>query len=56
MYTYISQCGVITSSCEVAASMLLSKKEFMDIKAELVEDVLHNLRNLARLGRLGHTG
>ena len=31
------QCGVITSSCEVAASMLLSKEEFMKIKTELVE-------------------
>ena len=33
------QCGVITSSCEVAASMLLSKEEFMEIKTELVEGV-----------------
>mmetsp|Transcript_3860 Transcript_3860/g.5309 ORF Transcript_3860/g.5309 Transcript_3860/m.5309 type:complete len:1017 (-) Transcript_3860:1740-4790(-) len=44
-----NKCGVITSSCEVAASMLLSKEEFMSIKQELVQDVLHNLRNLARL-------
>jgi len=28
----------------------------MDIKQELVEDVLHNLRNLARLGRLWNGG
>lgn len=44
-----NKCGVITSSCEVAASMLLSKEEFMDIKKELVDDVLVNLRHLARL-------
>lgn len=44
-----NKCGVITSSCEVAASMLLSKEEFMSIKQELVQDVLQNLRNLARL-------
>ena len=31
---------MITSSCEVAASMLLSKEEFMDIKQELVEGTL----------------
>eukprot|EP01034_Spumella_vulgaris_P040033 gene40033-49501_t len=31
--------GVMTSSYEVAASMLLSKEEFMPIKAEIVEDV-----------------
>lgn len=55
VYQLSLQCGVITSSCEVAASMLLSKNEFMDIKQELVEDVLHNLRNLARLGRLRYS-
>ena len=35
-----NKCGVITSSCEVAASMLLSKEEFMDIKTELVEGIV----------------
>ena len=44
-----NKCGVITSSCEVAGSMLLSKKEFMDNKPEIVEDVLVQLRKLARL-------
>lgn len=44
-----NKCGVITSSAEVAASMLLSKQEFMAIKPELVEDVLAHLRELARL-------
>eukprot|EP01033_Poteriospumella_lacustris_P003883 gene3883-2760_t len=44
-----NKCGVITSSCEVMSSMLLSKSEFMAIKPELVEDVLVRLRHLARL-------
>jgi glutamate dehydrogenase len=39
---------VITSSCEVAASMLLSKQEFVGMKPELVSDVLEKLRYLAR--------
>lgn len=44
-----NKCGVITSSCEVAASMLLTNSEFMSIKEELVNDVLERLRVLARL-------
>jgi glutamate dehydrogenase len=44
-----NKCGVITSSCEVAASMLLSKEEFMAVKPELVDDVLVKLRHLAKL-------
>lgn len=44
-----NKCGVITSSCEVAASMLLTKAEFMAIKPELVSDVLERLRYLARM-------
>ena len=44
-----NKCGVVTSSCEVAGSMLLSKKEFVDNKPAIVEDVLVKLRNLARL-------
>jgi glutamate dehydrogenase len=44
-----NKCGVITSSCEVQSSMLLSKSEFMAIKPELVNDVLIRLRHLARL-------
>ena len=39
----IHQCGVITSSCEVAASMLLSKEEFMEIKTELVEGMFDSV-------------
>ena len=41
--------GVIASSCEVAASMVLSEEEFLHIKEELVADVLVKLRELARL-------
>jgi len=44
-----NKCGVMTSSYEVAAAMLLSKEEFMPIKAEIVEDVLVKLRHVARL-------
>ena len=42
----IHQCGVITSSCEVAASMLLSKEEFMEIKTELVEGMFDTVNLL----------
>eukprot|EP01038_Epipyxis_sp_PR26KG_P010640 gene10640-14290_t len=44
-----NKCGVITSSFEIAASMLITKEEFMAIKPKLVEDVLDRLRYLARL-------
>jgi len=44
-----NKCGVITSSCEVAASMLLSKEEFLSAKEELVADILVRLKHLARL-------
>jgi glutamate dehydrogenase len=42
-----NKCGVITSACEVMASMLLSKDEFMEIKEELVKDVLVRLKDVA---------
>jgi len=44
-----NKCGVITSSYEICASMLLDESEFLAIKEELVEDVLTRLRELARL-------
>jgi len=44
-----NKCGVITSSCEVMASMLLTKDEFLNVKSELVADVLVKLKYLARL-------
>ena len=40
---------MITSSGEVAASMLLSRDEFLFVKKELIEDVLVKLKHLARL-------
>jgi glutamate dehydrogenase len=43
-----NKCGVITSSFEICASMLLEEEEFLAIKEELVEDVLQRLRDLAR--------
>ncbi|CAM9252354.1 unnamed protein product, partial [Ectocarpus fasciculatus] len=42
-----NKCGVVTSSCEIAASMLLSTEEFLEIKDELVADVLVHLRKIA---------
>ena len=43
-----NKCGVICSSYEIGASMLLDEKSFMSIKAEFVEQVLVKLRELAR--------
>ncbi len=52
-----NKCGVICSSFEIAACMMLEEKEFLAIKEQFVEQVLEILRNLARreaelLGRL----
>lgn len=44
-----NKCGVITSSDEIACSMLLSRDEFMNSKDELVQDVLSRIRKLAEL-------
>lgn len=44
-----NKCGVITSSYEICASMLLDEKEFLEIKEEVVQDVLERLRELASL-------
>merc|ERR1719262_968029 len=43
-----NKAGVCCSSYEIVSSMLLSKDEFLDIKEELVEDVLERLRDIAR--------
>jgi glutamate dehydrogenase len=43
-----NKCGVITSSCEVQASMVLSKDEFISIKKELVDDVIVKLKHVAK--------
>jgi len=42
-----NKCGVICSSYEIIASMMLSEGEFLECKQELVEDVLERLRDKA---------
>ncbi|DAZ94639.1 TPA: hypothetical protein N0F65_010726 [Lagenidium giganteum] len=44
-----NKCGVVCSSYEIIASMLLETQEFLDIKKELVEEVVVKLRQLARV-------
>ncbi|MBK8010695.1 MAG: NAD-glutamate dehydrogenase [Deltaproteobacteria bacterium] len=44
-----NKCGVITSSYEVIASLLLTTEAFMAIKSRFVTEVLTKLRELARL-------
>merc|ERR1719397_2220817 len=44
-----NKAGVCCSSYEIVSSMLLSKKEFMNVKSEIVEDVLNKLRESARV-------
>lgn len=43
-----NKCGVVCSSFEIAASMLLSQEAFLAIKEQYVEQVLARLRELAR--------
>ena len=43
-----NKCGVICSSFEILASMLLTEREFLQIKRTFVEQVLAKLRELAR--------
>lgn len=43
-----NKCGVICSSYEISACMLVSEAEFLAMKAEYVEQVLVKLRELAR--------
>jgi len=43
-----NKCGVICSSFEIGACMLLDESEFMEIKEEFVGQVLSRLRDLAR--------
>jgi glutamate dehydrogenase len=42
-----NKCGVICSSLEIIAGMLLSEKEFLDLKTEYVAEVVGLLRSLA---------
>ena len=43
-----NKCGVICSSYEIIASMLLTEEEFLDIKPRFVAEVLDKLRGFAR--------
>lgn len=43
-----NKCGVICSSFEIGASMLLNEQDFLRIKDRFVEQVLDKLRELAR--------
>ena len=43
-----NKCGVICSSFEIGACMILDEKEFLEIKEPFVEEVLDRLRELAR--------
>lgn len=44
-----NKCGVITSSYEICAAMMLSEEEFYEHKDKIVAEVLEKLRSLARL-------
>lgn len=44
-----NKCGVITSSYEICAAMLLDENEFLEHKDQIVKEVLDKLRELARL-------
>lgn len=43
-----NKAGVCCSSYEIVASMLLNTEEFLEVKDELVDDVLERLRDIAR--------
>jgi glutamate dehydrogenase len=44
-----NKCGVITSSYEICASMLLSEDDFFRNKDQIVDEVLEKLRGLAKM-------
>lgn len=44
-----NKCGVVCSSYEIIASMLLETDEFLNVKKELVDEVVVKLRHLARV-------
>ncbi|MCH2178574.1 MAG: NAD-glutamate dehydrogenase [Mariniblastus sp.] len=48
-----NKCGVICSSMEIIAAMLLQEEEFLAIKPKYVEEVLELLRRLAATEALG---
>lgn len=44
-----NKCGVITSSYEICAAMLLSEEEFYENKEQIVGEVVDKLRELAKM-------
>jgi len=44
-----NKCGVMTSSYEICAAMMLSEDEFTDNKEKIVNEVLEKLRSIARM-------
>ena len=44
-----NKCGVITSSFEICAAMLLSEEEFFENKDLIVQEVLTKLRSIAKM-------
>jgi len=44
-----NKCGVITSSYEICAAMLLTENEFYENKDAIVDEVLEKLRDLAKM-------
>lgn len=44
-----NKCGVITSSYEICAAMLLSEDEFFENKSAIVDEVLAKLRDAAKM-------
>ncbi len=44
-----NKCGVITSSYEICASMMLSDEDFFQNKDQIVKEVLEKLRGLAKM-------
>merc|ERR1719300_664569 len=43
-----NKAGVCCSSYEIVASMLLTKEQFLEVKEDIVADVLNRLRDIAR--------
>ena len=44
-----NKCGVITSSYEICAAMLLSEDEFFENKSVIVKEILAKLRDIAKM-------
>ena len=44
-----NKCGVITSSYEICAAMLLTEEQFFENKEQIMKEVLDKLRHLAKI-------